>query len=87
MITDRSALLTAQSEKIEETLWTSLRMFEEQKNLLNNMAHREVASTRKRSLVERTKDIQVHIERIRAMLLTPQSELRLGQSQPPGGRN
>jgi two-component system chemotaxis response regulator CheB len=76
-----SALLTAQSEKIEETLWTSLRMFEEQKNLLNNMAHREVASTRKRSLTQRAKDIQVHVERIRAMLLRPQSDWRSAQSQ------
>jgi hypothetical protein len=31
-------LLTSQSEKIEETLWVSLRMFEERKNLLNKMA-------------------------------------------------
>src|ERR1700704_3220893 len=35
--TSRS-LLTSQSEKIEETLWVSLRMFEERKNLLNKMA-------------------------------------------------
>src|ERR1700680_3516354 len=31
-------LPTSQSEKIEETLWVSLRMFEERKNLLNKMA-------------------------------------------------
>src|SRR5438874_308364 len=35
------ALLTSQTEKIEETLWVSLRMFEERKNLLNNMAEKE----------------------------------------------
>src|SRR5947199_8530485 len=30
-----AALLTSQTAKIEETLWASLRMFEERKNLLN----------------------------------------------------
>jgi two-component system chemotaxis response regulator CheB len=34
-----AALLTSQSEKIEETLWVSVRMFEERENLLNNMAN------------------------------------------------
>ena len=33
-----SALLASQSEKIEEMLWISLRMFEERKNLLTSMA-------------------------------------------------
>lgn len=65
------ALLTSQTEKIEETLWASLRMFEERKNLLNNMAERETASTRKRGYSERAKETQVHIERIRSMLLSP----------------
>src|SRR5207248_8901920 len=31
-----AALLASQSERIEETLWISLRMFEERKNLLNS---------------------------------------------------
>ena len=34
----RRSLLTSQSEKIEEMLWISLRMFEERKNLLTSMA-------------------------------------------------
>jgi two-component system chemotaxis response regulator CheB len=33
-----TALFTSQSGKIKETLWTALRMFEERKNLLKNMA-------------------------------------------------
>jgi two-component system chemotaxis response regulator CheB len=66
------ALLTSQSEKIEETLWTSLRMFEERKNLLNSMAQREVSSKRKSAVAQRAKQAEVHIERIKAMLRASQ---------------
>jgi hypothetical protein len=59
------ALLESQSEKIEETLWISLRMFEERKNLLN--------STNNAFAAQRAKETQVHIERIRATLLDPRA--------------
>jgi two-component system chemotaxis response regulator CheB len=65
-----STLLASQSEQIEETLWVSLRMFEERKNLLNSMILREGSKALK-STVERVKETDVHIERIRAMLLAP----------------
>jgi two-component system chemotaxis response regulator CheB len=65
-----SSLLTSQTEKIEETLWISLRMFEERKNLLNNMFHRETGPKAKGVYAERTKDIDEQIERIRDLLLT-----------------
>jgi len=64
-----SALLTSQTEKIEETIWVALRMFEERKNLLNNMAAKESYASLKRSYTKQAKDTQIHIERIRAMLL------------------
>jgi two-component system, chemotaxis family, protein-glutamate methylesterase/glutaminase len=64
-----SALLTGQSERIEETLWIALRMFEERKNLLNNMAQSERRPKGKSSYVERAEETDVHIERIRDMLL------------------
>lgn len=67
-----SSLLTSQSEKIEETLWISLRMFEERKNLLNSMAKREVSSIAKSGTAKRAKETQVHIERIKAMLRASQ---------------
>jgi two-component system chemotaxis response regulator CheB len=67
-----AALLTIQSEKIEETLWTALRMFEERKNLLNNMALRQKGSTAN-PYAARAKETQVHIERVRAMLQAPQA--------------
>lgn len=64
------ALLTSQSEKIEETLWISLRMFEERKNLLNKMLQKETRSKAQSSYAERAKETEVHIERIRDMLLS-----------------
>jgi two-component system, chemotaxis family, protein-glutamate methylesterase/glutaminase len=68
------ALLTSQTEKIEETLWVSLRMFEERKNLLNNLARNEKYASMKRSYSEQAKATQIHIERIRAMLLAEAPE-------------
>jgi two-component system, chemotaxis family, protein-glutamate methylesterase/glutaminase len=68
-----ASLLASQNEKIEETLWVALRMFEERKNLIRTMAQSETSSSRKRSYSERQSESEVHIERIRAMLLSPQS--------------
>jgi len=67
------ALLTSQTEKIEETLWTSLRMFEERKNLLTNMAQTQIRQKGKDSYAQRAKETEVHIERIREMLLAPET--------------
>lgn len=60
-------LLGAQTEKIEETLWYALRMFEEHKNMLNRLdtVNGGGAST---SLTERREESDLHIERIRSML-------------------
>jgi two-component system chemotaxis response regulator CheB len=63
------ALLTSQSESIEETLWISLRMFEERKNLLNSMTKKAKYSSLKRSYSEQVRATHIHIERIRSMLL------------------
>jgi two-component system, chemotaxis family, protein-glutamate methylesterase/glutaminase len=61
-------LLAEQTKKIEETLWTALRMFEERRNLLTTVAkERTGASSRLAS--ERAQLSQVHIDRIRAILL------------------
>lgn len=59
-------LLAVQTEKIEETMWVALRMFEERRNLLVRMGGPDGGggtSTR-----ERVEESGVHIERIRAML-------------------
>jgi two-component system chemotaxis response regulator CheB len=62
-------LLAEQTAKIEETLWVALRMFEERRNLLLTMsAGRRAAGGRSAS--ERAEESEVHINRIRAMLLS-----------------
>jgi two-component system chemotaxis response regulator CheB len=68
------ALLTSQTEKIEETLWVSLRMFEERKNLLNNLVGDKKYSAMRKSYSEQANATQIHIERIRAMLLAEAPE-------------
>lgn len=62
-----AVLLAVQSAKIEETLWTALRMFEERQNLKTTMKARPDGKSSK-ALTERTRDAQVHIDRIRTML-------------------
>jgi two-component system chemotaxis response regulator CheB len=62
-------LLAEQSAKIEETLWIALRMFEERRNLLVTMS-RDQSPGMARSSAERAKESDVHIKRIRAMLMT-----------------
>lgn len=64
-----AALLAEQTQKIEETMWTALRMFEERKNLLTNMAGGTKGVSSK-SALERANLSQVHIDRIRLMLNT-----------------
>jgi hypothetical protein len=55
-----SALLTSQSEKIQETLWVSLRMFEERKNLQNNIAQQQSQVKGKSPAAQRAKDSSPH---------------------------
>jgi two-component system chemotaxis response regulator CheB len=68
----RATLLASQSEKIEEVLWISLRMFEERRNLLTSMSKSGVRGTVRRSQQERLKQTEEYIERIRAMLVAPE---------------
>ena len=62
-----STLLAEQTMKIEETMWTALRMFEEKKNLLTMYADDQKGSVAK-SAIERAQMLQVHIDRIREIL-------------------
>jgi two-component system, chemotaxis family, protein-glutamate methylesterase/glutaminase len=63
-----ASLLSEQAKKIEETMWTALRMFEERKNLLSTVGTK--------SAHERAQVSQVHIDRIRAILKTDEKESR-----------
>ncbi|MDB4996803.1 MAG: CheB methylesterase [Myxococcaceae bacterium] len=60
-----ATLLSEQSGKIEETLWITLRMLEERRNLLRAMRARGKSSPSR----EREQDTEVHIARIRSMLI------------------
>jgi two-component system chemotaxis response regulator CheB len=76
-----AALEAIQLEKIEETLWISLRMFEERRNLLNTTAGREDKlgySTNAGLQRQRAKEAGVHIERIRDMLRTSTTAMTAG---------
>ncbi|MGJ7456311.1 chemotaxis protein CheB [Halomonas sp. RA08-2] len=69
-----SALLAQQTDKIEETLWVALRMFEERQNLLVKMSNNE-GNRSLSSISQRAQDSQVHIERIRTMLKATDKDL------------
>ena len=68
-----ATLLASQSEKIEEILWISLRMLEERKNLLTSMTERARTEGLQRSTRQRAKENQGYIDRIRGLLLEPDS--------------
>jgi two-component system, chemotaxis family, protein-glutamate methylesterase/glutaminase len=68
------SLLASQSEKIEELLWISLRMFEERKNLLTSMAKDSATAPLRSKNRRQAKETQGYIDRIRAMLLDPRSD-------------
>src|SRR6185312_5170405 len=61
------------SQKIEETLWTSLRTFEERKNLLNIMAATSPEKGKSR-IAQRARETQIPIERIKAMVQASQQK-------------
>lgn len=63
------ALIAEQTLKIEETMWTALRMFEERRNLLTTFAQGQTGAIKK-SAIERADLSQVHIDRIKAILLS-----------------
>jgi len=66
-------LLAEQTNKIEETMWIALRMFEEHKNLLTEMA-RGKKGVGSQTALERAKMSQIHIDRIRTILKTTENE-------------
>jgi two-component system chemotaxis response regulator CheB len=61
-----ATLLAEQSGKIEETLWITLRMLEERRNLLRTMRLRDGAT---KSTTARETETEMHIERIRRILV------------------
>jgi len=62
-----ASLMAAQTMKIEETMWTALRMFEERKNLMITVS-KTMSGSVSRSALERADLSQVHIDRIKVIL-------------------
>jgi two-component system chemotaxis response regulator CheB len=62
-------MIQEQSRKIEETLWTALRMFEERKNLITQTDVGDSVSVG-RTARERAEIANIQIGRIRKMLKT-----------------
>ncbi|WP_129714705.1 chemotaxis protein CheB [Pedobacter sp. SYP-B3415] len=63
-----SSLLAEQNAKMEETMWTALRMFEQQRNLLLSMMASDKTGFHKVNQ-ERIDLLELHIQRIRQILL------------------
>jgi two-component system, chemotaxis family, protein-glutamate methylesterase/glutaminase len=70
-----AVLWAEQTDKIDETLWVALRMFEERRNLLMTMAETQSGATLRSSL-DRAKQSEIHIQRIRNMLMSSDNESR-----------
>ncbi len=66
-------ILAEQTSKSEETKWTARRMFEERQNRLKEKARGE-RGVGSQSALERAQMSQVHIDRIRAILKTTDSD-------------
>ncbi|HEY3645182.1 MAG TPA: chemotaxis protein CheB, partial [Gammaproteobacteria bacterium] len=58
---------------VEESLWVSLRLLEERRNLMLNMARKEKSRRSKRYYAERAEEVAVHAERVRHLLLAPRT--------------
>ncbi|OON68143.1 hypothetical protein B0919_15190 [Hymenobacter sp. CRA2] len=63
-----AALLDSTQHQLEESMWVALRMLEERKNLLNNMASRGEAPGAKLQ-EQRVEELKTHIDRLRQFLL------------------
>jgi two-component system chemotaxis response regulator CheB len=66
-------LIEKQTEELEESLWVSIRMLEERKNLLLTLAYREAQTgnnTNNTANTDRAEEISVHIERLKALLMS-----------------
>lgn len=63
-----ASLLAEQTGKIEETMWVALRMFEERRNLLTTVSKEQRGAAAK-SASERVKESDIHIARIKAILI------------------
>jgi two-component system chemotaxis response regulator CheB len=65
-------LLNKQNEQLEESVWVSIRMLEERRNLLLQMAGKAMpdkSTTYQQSQIDRANELNLHIERLKALLM------------------
>jgi two-component system chemotaxis response regulator CheB len=68
-----NALLEKQGEELEESVWVSIRMLEERRNLLLQMANRESAvkmGNYKQAQTDRAEGLSLHINRLKDLLIS-----------------
>lgn len=71
-------LLHKQNEELEESVWISIRMLEERRNLLLQMAgkpRRGVSDTYQQSQINRANELTMHIDRLKALLMSLNNNL------------
>lgn len=62
-------LLDDSRQSLEETLWVAMRMMEERKNLLRNLANQPGAAGASEAQLERIAELKNHVNRLREFLL------------------
>jgi two-component system chemotaxis response regulator CheB len=68
---NQDILLRSQAEALEESIWVSIRMLEERRNLLLNIANQQNGYPKiTDDNTSRAQAINVHIERLKAVLLS-----------------
>ncbi|MGN6638867.1 MAG: chemotaxis protein CheB [Mucilaginibacter sp.] len=72
-----NVLLEKQAEELEDSLWVSIRMLEERRNLLQRMIKRQATiEDEEGDMNEKIGELDKHIERLKALLIT------IGKSSP-----
>lgn len=73
---NEESLLNSMDSSLEETLWVSMRILEERRSMLENMAHMDRSKGQSRWATlqqERADEMKVHVDRIREILLNRNS--------------
>lgn len=72
-----TTLLERQNEQLEESVWVSIRMLEERRNLLLQMAAKSAgkSDSYKQAQEDRAGELSLHIERLKALLMSLQGNL------------
>ncbi|RDC63196.1 chemotaxis protein CheB [Adhaeribacter pallidiroseus] len=87
---NEESLFNSMNSALEETLWVSMRIMEERRNMLESMANMERSKGQSRWAVmqqERAEEMKIHVERLKEILLNRNSvahnlNMRNGENTP-----